>query len=90
MELYRSTADTCVHLWWERNVDLAADRALLGHAGDSPGNEQMSPIHSQNNGQIEPKPLKYEILQLLNSLVVHLLKGQNKVQIKNCSLEEYS
>lgn len=50
----------------------------------------MSPIHSQNNGHIEPKPLKYEILQLLNSLVVHLLKGQNKVQIKNCSLEEYS
>lgn len=50
----------------------------------------MSPIHSQNNGQVEPKPLKYEILQLLNSLAVHLLKGQNKVQIKNCSLEEYS
>lgn len=49
----------------------------------------MSPIHGQDNGQKEPKSLKHEIGQLLNSPVVYLLKGQNKVQVKNCSLEEY-
>lgn len=50
----------------------------------------MPPIHSQNNGQKELKSLQYEILQLLNSLIVYLLKRQNKVQIKYHSSEEYS
>lgn len=50
----------------------------------------MSPVYRQNNGQKEPKSLQYEMVQLLNSLIVYLFKKQNRVQIKNCSSEESS